>query len=320
MEFTDVIQAMHSRMGMIPCAANPFGCGSYAQGDGKSTNGYFWYLTFGRYFVVTKCDYIFLRNTEFTMPEGSLYLSLRLDYARHLPPGKILAFMEETGGTASATVPKGTRIAYTEVTYLPSFYQKHLKTAFSGQEAAPLEILRRMGGEHNWSSDMLRVLGEIRKCDLTSLSAELYYVGKAYELMAQLAAMGNARLPKKQTDYEDITRVIEHIDENYTKAIPQAELLALSHMSATKLKTLFRQFTGCTITDYIMRRKADRAEHLLSDTDLSIDEIARTVGFETATGFATSFKKMTRLSPSEYRRQMAFQCLRDPSGVKELEI
>ena len=45
-----------------------------------------------------------------------------------------------------------------------------------------------------------------------------------------------------------------------------------------------------------------------------------TVGFETATGFATSFKKMTGLSPSEYRKQMAFHCLRDPSGIKGLEI
>ena len=254
------------------------------------------------------------------MPGGSLYLTLRLDYARHLPPGKIMAFMEETGEAVSMTVSPGTRAAYTEVTYIPAFYKKHLETAFSGAAADPLTILRSMGGEHNWSADMMRVLSELRKCSLTGLAAELFYVGKGYELMAALVAMGHERLPKKRMDYADIARVIAFIDENDMHHISQAKLVALSHMSATKLKTLFRQFCGCTITEYIMKRKADRAEHLLADTALSVEEIAQSVGFDTATGFATSFKKMTGLSPSEYRKQIAFHCLRDPSTAEDLNL
>ena len=320
MDFDALMKTMCGSMGMIPCGGNPFGCGAYFEGDGKATNGFFWYLIFEDYFVITKCDYVFQKETVFAMPGGSLYLTLRLDYARHLPPGKIMAFMEEAGEAASMTVSPGTRVAYTEVTYIPAFYRKHLETAFSGAGANPLVLLKSMGGEHNWSADMMRVLSEIRKCSLTGLAAELFYVGKGYELMAALVSMGHERLPKKRADYADIARVVAFIDENDTHSISQAELVALSHMSATKLKTLFRQFCGCTITDYMMKRKADRAEHLLADTALSVEEIARIVGFDTATGFATSFKKMTGLSPSEYRRQIAFHCLRDPSTAEALSL
>lgn len=320
MKFAHVMKDMADCMGMQPSSDNPFGCGAYYEGDGKKTTGFFWYLVFDEYFIVTKCDYVFCEDTGFTMPDGSLYLSLRLDYARHLPPGKILAFMEETGMEANTVVPRGTRIAYTDVTYIPDFYKTHLETAFSGASADPLKILKSMGGEHNWSSGMMRVLTEMHGCTLTGLAAELFYVGKAYELMAELVAMGNERLPKKYADYDDISRVIAYIDENYAADIPQKKLVELSHMSSTKLKNLFRQFTGCTITDYIMRRKADQAGHLLSDTDMPIEEIARVVGFHTATGFTTSFKKMTGISPSEYRKQISFNCLLDPSGVENLKI
>ena len=303
-------------MGMIPSENNPMGCGVYLKGDGKTTQGFFWYLIHEDHFVLTKSDFIFCRDTLLTMPGSSFYLSLRLDYARHLPPGKILAFMEEKGHHTNTIMDKGTRVAYTEVMYMPPFYKKHLETAFTAVGDSPLELLKNMGGEHNWSSAMMSVLSDIYKSNLTSLAAELFYVAKSYELMAELVAMGNTRLPKKVADYEDILRVLQYIDENYTGTIKQTELVKLSHMSSTKLKNLFRRFTGCTITGYILGKKADHAAHLLADSEMSVEQIAKAVGFDTATGFATSFKKQTGYSPSKYRKQIIFNCLKNPSEIE----
>ena len=89
-------------------------------------------------------------------------------------------------------------------------------------------------------------------------------------------------------------------------------------MSATKLKNLFRQFTGCTVTEYILSKKADYASHLLANSDLSIKELAKKVGFDTVAGFSTSFKKQTGIPPSEYRKQIEFNCLKNPSEVTNL--
>lgn len=138
--------------------------------------------------------------------------------------------------------------------------------------------------------------------------------------MSALIEMGNGRLPKKNADYTDILRVIEHINHNYTQELKQTDLTKLANMSSTKLKNLFRQFTGCTITEYILSRKADHAAHLLADSDMPIEEIAKKIGFATVAGFSTSFKKQIGISPSEYRKQIQFNCFENPSIAKDLRF
>ena len=315
----DIINSMCNDMGMIKNNDNNlFGCGSFFQGNGRTTQGYFWFLPHGDNFIITKCDFYFLKDTKLTMPNDSLYISLRLEYAKHLPPGKIMAYLEENGTPIHTLMPKGSRVAYTEVLYSPSFYKMQLKNLFTAQNASPLEILKNMGGEHNWSAEIMNVLKKIYACSLSGMAAELYYIAGAYALMSAVIEMGNGRLPKKSTDYKSIVRVIQYIDDNFSQTIKLAELSRLANMSATKLKKLFRQFTGCTITEYILSKKTDYASHLLADSDLSIEELAKKVGFNTVAGFSTSFKKQTGIPPSEYRKQIGFNCLKNPSEIKDL--
>jgi len=311
-----MILDMCTAMGMKENSENnPFRCGTFFQGDENKTQGYFWCLPNDHHFCITKCDFYFCRDTELTMPSNTRYISLRLEYAKHLPPGKITAYLEEKGDMASTRMQKGSRVAYTEVLYEPTFYKKQLGTMFTSQNANPVEILKQMGGEHNWSGEMMDVLTKIYLCELKGMAAELYYVAGAYALMSALIEMGNGRLPKKNADYENVLRVVQYIDEHYTDELQQEDLVRLASMSSTKLKNLFRQFTGYTMTEYVLAKKTDRASHLLADADLPVEEIARQVGFDTASGFSTSFKKRTGLSPSEYRKRIEFNCFINPSNI-----
>lgn len=314
----ELLEQICCSIGMTLAGNEPHGCGVRLEGNGNKTNGYFWYLAYEDRFAVSKCDFVFCQDVYIESQAGAPYISLRLDYARHLPPGMMLAYMEEKSGRTRTLMKRGTRVAYTEVMYLPSFYQKHLEAGFTSLPANPVEILKNMGGEHNWPPEMVTILTDIFKSSLTGMSAELYFIAKAYELMAGLITMGNKRLPKKSSDYEQILRVIQYIEHNYTSNIKQSELTRLFSMSGTKLKTLFHQFTGDTITGYITRKKADRAAHMLAESDDSIEQIAKTLGFDTATGFATSFKKQIGISPSEYRKRIIFNCLKNPSEIDNL--
>jgi hypothetical protein len=116
-----------------------------------------------------------------------------LEYAKHLPPGKITAYLEEKGDIASTRMQKGIRVAYTEVLYEPAFYKKQLGTLFTSQNINPVEILKQMGGEHNWSGEMMDVLTKIYLCELKGMAAELYYVAGAHALMSALIEMGKSR-------------------------------------------------------------------------------------------------------------------------------
>lgn len=204
--------------------------------------------------------------------------------------------------------------------YMPSFYKQHLGSCFTNLGDDPVEILKNMGGDHNWSPEMIGGLSEIRDCPLRGMGAELFFVAKAYELFSTLIGMGDVRAPRNAADYERILAVVRHLDGSYQRSPAQQELVRLSSMSATKLKSLFKLFTGKTITGYILDKKLDRAAHLLAEKDLSVEEIAGMVGFETATGFATSFKRQVGLSPTAYRKRMVFNCVKDPSRSGELRF
>lgn len=298
-------------MSLMKGRTNPFG--NYFVGDGVITKGYLWYYSHEDYFVITKCDFVFCSDCMINMPYSWLYIALRLDYANHLPPGKIISFMEEKGDAMSSVMKKGMRVSYTEVMYFPVFYRRHLDDCFPSINQNPIEVLRNMGGEHNWPSEMFNILLEIKNCKSSGAIAGLYYVGKAYELISALLTMGTTRAPRNEADYSKLLDVINYINEHVAENIKQKDLLKIANMSPTKLKSLFKQFTGFSVTDYISEKKADKAAHLLSNTDLNIEEISAEIGFETPSGFATFFKKHIGIAPTSYRKQMEFYCIKNPS-------
>ena len=64
-------------------------------------------------------------------------------------------------------------------------------------------------------------------------------------------------------------------------------------MGTTKLKSCFKKYYDCTITEYIQQRRMSQAEYLLTNTDLSIGQIAQTVGYSTSSRLAELFRKST---------------------------
>ena len=65
----------------------------------------------------------------------------------------------------------------------------------------------------------------------------------------------------------------------------------------------FKQEMGCTLTEYIMREKIERAKVLLSTTRMSIMEISIELSFNSRSYFSDTFQKNTGISPGEYRKQ-----------------
>ena len=107
----------------------------------------------------------------------------------------------------------------------------------------------------------------------------------------------------KPTAYDSrITSAIEYIEQNYQKPLTVDELAAHSNMSASRFFPRFKKEVGATPVEYINRYRVNRAILLLiSDSELSVEDIAERTGFESSAYFRRVFKKMTGLSPREYR-------------------
>jgi AraC family transcriptional regulator len=102
-----------------------------------------------------------------------------------------------------------------------------------------------------------------------------------------------------------LRRVTEYIDEHVTRALPVRELGAVVHMSRYHFSRLFKRSTGLSPHRFVVRRRVERACALLATGELPIAAVARTVGFRTATHFATVFRRVTGSPPTVYRTAMA---------------
>jgi AraC-like DNA-binding protein len=99
-----------------------------------------------------------------------------------------------------------------------------------------------------------------------------------------------------------LRRVQAHIDGNLHHDLRLADLGAIVHMSPYHFARLFKRATGLSPHRFILRRRIAAATALLAESTSSIRSVARTVGFTTASHFATTFRRVTGVTPTAYRR------------------
>lgn len=118
------------------------------------------------------------------------------------------------------------------------------------------------------------------------------------EVGAQVAAK---RQPAVQKDVTDEVR--RYIQDHYRETLSLEPLADRFFIRKRYLATLFQSKYGETIGQYIMRLKLEDAQRQLAYSDSDIYQIALSVGFQDAPYFNRQFKRMTGVSPSQYRRE-----------------
>jgi AraC-like DNA-binding protein len=94
-----------------------------------------------------------------------------------------------------------------------------------------------------------------------------------------------------------------YIWENYTRKISLQEIANASGLSAPYFSTIFKEEMGENLSGYLNRLRVEKASRLLTETDLSLSEIAGACGFEDQSWFSKIFKSYTGQSPGKYRNQ-----------------
>jgi len=92
-------------------------------------------------------------------------------------------------------------------------------------------------------------------------------------------------------------------DENLAlNGLPAVQSVALElNVSPNYLSSLLKQLTGLNTQQHIHEKLIERAKEQLSTTQLSVSEIAYSLGFEHAQSFSRLFKSKTHQSPLEFR-------------------
>lgn len=99
--------------------------------------------------------------------------------------------------------------------------------------------------------------------------------------------------------------LLEWIKERLADDLTVEVLAAEAHQSPRTFARRFRESTGTTPAAWVARLRLLRAQSLLESTDLSIDEVARQVGFGQAAVLRHHFTTALDVSPQAYRRRFS---------------
>lgn len=102
-----------------------------------------------------------------------------------------------------------------------------------------------------------------------------------------------------------IQNAIAYIHKHYADGLSIKEFCAKSKMNTTYLGYLFKKETGMFFNHYLNQYRICCASRLLLETDMQVNDIARSTGFSSTTYFVSSFKKQLGLSPIKYRSAKA---------------
>ncbi len=100
---------------------------------------------------------------------------------------------------------------------------------------------------------------------------------------------------------DKVQKAILFILNNPESDLKQKTLAANLYINSSFLSTMFTSQTQLYFADYLMKVKLKRASWLLKKTSLPINEIAMRLGYKDAGYFSKLFKKLYRITPSEYR-------------------
>ena len=117
-----------------------------------------------------------------------------------------------------------------------------------------------------------------------------------------LAVIRASRKPVAVRQSGRLATIDQYIKEHLDDPAVLRELAELVGLSLSRFKAWFKEETGSTPLDYILRYKINRACLLLQQPRHTIADVAFETGFQNAQYFATVFKKFTGMSPGDFKR------------------
>lgn len=97
--------------------------------------------------------------------------------------------------------------------------------------------------------------------------------------------------------------ILDYIHENLENEILSDDLANIACLSKDHFSKVFKTILGVSPHEYIIRKRIEKAQYLLLTTELALNEITEKTNIKSLSYFCRLFKKITRLSPAEYRKQ-----------------
>jgi len=120
---------------------------------------------------------------------------------------------------------------------------------------------------------------------------------------------------RQQLNYNDnrligrLQPVVDYVEHNLSEKLSVSEISEMVNMSYTHFIKSFKKAVGMSFTDFVVYKRIKKAEQQLLTNDVSIAEVAESVGISNLGHFYDMFRRYNDCSPKQYRER-----LREPLG------
>ncbi|HZG55919.1 response regulator [Paenibacillus sp.] len=105
-----------------------------------------------------------------------------------------------------------------------------------------------------------------------------------------------------EQETNDVVRLIhEYVEKNIDGDLSLNRLSEIAFLTPFYISRLYKAKTGVSISDYITETRINKAMKLLGETQMKVHEVGKCIGYDSAPYFTRFFKKITKLTPQEYR-------------------
>jgi transcriptional regulator GlxA family with amidase domain len=153
------------------------------------------------------------------------------------------------------------------------------------------------GGAFSYLNLILYLIEKYAGRDMSILAAKVFAI--EIERENQLSFI----IFQGQREHEDevIKKAQEYIEKNYQEKITVDQLASMFALSRRNLERRFKKATANTVVEYIQRVRIEAAKISLEKQRENVNEAMYKSGYTDTKAFRTTFKKITGLSPIEYR-------------------
>lgn len=125
-----------------------------------------------------------------------------------------------------------------------------------------------------------------------------------YEYLYLLASKFPRKyIPAKEKKISYVEEALRYIENNYAHTVNIQVIADYLNIERTYLYRLFKDITGSSPQEYLLDYRIRRACNLLKETDLPVNDIARSVGYNDALYFSRLFKQKKGRTPTRYRKE-----------------
>lgn len=156
-----------------------------------------------------------------------------------------------------------------------------------------------------------RVAGLLNQVVTCYFEKEPMWNARCYSYLLQIYALLGTELQASRKDGEEdngpridseiMNGALTYINQHYMEELSLEQVASFAGFSKFYFSRVFKQFSGCSFTEYLTRKRMNVATDLLVRTSQSIREIAESSGFGSLATFNRVFRKHNQCTPSQYR-------------------